>query len=179
MFSFKQQLPRLTLAAALVIGLCPALTLAADAASPVFTFDIANGPLDEVLLDISRQTGVPISFSQNLVQGKRSAAIRGALGSQQAVEKALQGSGLQVDHSEQGLTVHQAPVAAKVSAAAAPASSADYRMEKVTVTGSRIARSQTDGATPVNVITHEEMEARGYKNVYDALATQTQNTVTR
>lgn len=175
MFSLKQQLPRLTLAAALALGICPSLSWAQDSSSHVFTFDIANGPLDEVLLDISRQTGVPISFSQNLVQGKRSAAIRGTLGSQQAVEKALQGSGLEVDHSEQGLTVHQASATAKVTAVA-PASNADYRMEKVTVTGSRIARAQSDGATPVNVITHEEMEARGYKNVYDALATQTQNT---
>lgn len=179
MYSFKQQLPRLTLAAALALGMGPLTALAQSPAAAVFTFDIASGPLDEVLLDISRQTGVPISFSQDLVQGKRSAAVRGALGGRQAVEKALLGSGLQVEQSAQGLSVREGDVAAvapaKVSAVT-PASSADYRMEKVTVTGSRIARAQSDGATPVNVITHEEMEARGYKNVYDALATQTQNT---
>lgn len=175
MFSIKQQLPRLTLAAALAMGISPWAAVAQEPAAAVFTFDIATGPLDEVLLDISRQSGVPISFSQQLVQGKRSAAVRGALGGRQAVEKALLGSGLQVEQSAQGLTVRAADVPAKVTAVA-PVTSADYRMEKVTVTGSRIARAQSDGATPVNVITHEEMEARGYKNVYDALATQTQNT---
>ncbi len=174
MHAFKQQLPRLTLAAVLAMGICPPLVLAQEPAQKVFTFDIASGPLDEVLLDISRQTGVMISFSQPLVQGKRSGAIRGALDSQQAVGKALQGSGLQVDDSEQGLTVRAAPI--KSNDSPPVQTSADYRMEKVTVTGSRIARAQTDGATPVNVITHEEMEAKGYRNVYDALASQTQNT---
>ena len=85
MISFKQQLPRLTLAAALAMGLGPIAVYAQDSAAQVYTFDIASGPLDEVLLDISRQTGVPISFSQNLVQGKRSSAVRGALGGRQAV----------------------------------------------------------------------------------------------
>ncbi|TCV98945.1 TonB-dependent receptor plug domain-containing protein [Biostraticola tofi] len=47
---------------------------------------------------------------------------------------------------------------------------------KITVTGSRIPRAQTEGPSPVTVITGEEMAARGYRNVYDALATQTQNT---
>lgn len=174
MHSFKQQLPRLTLAAVLAMGICPPLVLAQEPAQKVFTFDIASGPLDEVLLDISRQTGVMISFSQPLVQGKRSGAIRGALDSQQAVDKALLGSGLQVDNSEQGLTVRAAPI--KSNDSPPVQTSADYRMEKVTVTGSRIARAQSDGATPVNVITHQEMEAKGYRNVYDALASQTQNT---
>ena len=78
MFSFKQQqLSRLTLAIVLAAGIVPTTVLAQDAATQVFTFDIAAGALDEVLLDISRQTGVPISFSQNLVQGKRSSAVRG------------------------------------------------------------------------------------------------------
>lgn len=175
MVSFKQHLPGLSLAVALALGVAAAPAQAQESAGQVFTFDIANGPLDEVLLDISRQTGQPISFSQDLVQGKRSAAIRGSLGSQQAVKKALQGSGLELEHSEQGLTIQAAPVAPKASVTA-PSTAADYRLEKVTVTGSRIARSQTDGATPVTVITQEEMQARGYRNVYDALATQTQNT---
>ncbi|WP_460315448.1 hypothetical protein, partial [Staphylococcus aureus] len=84
MFLFKQQLPRLTLAAALAMGVCTTSVMAQEAAGQVFTFDIAGGPLDTVLLDISRQTGVMISFNQQWVQGKRSAAIRGDLGSLQA-----------------------------------------------------------------------------------------------
>ena len=44
------------------------------------------------------------------------------------------------------------------------------------VTGSRIPRSEKEGATPVTVITGQELESKGYRNVFDALQSQTQNT---
>ncbi|AZD80364.1 TonB-dependent receptor [Pseudomonas chlororaphis] len=180
----RRPLARLSLALALALGAYGSAAWAQQAKTQQteprqITFDISAGPLDEVLLDISRQSGVPISFSQDLVQGKRSPAIRGALGGRQAVDRALQGTGLEAQYSEQGLTIRNAPASAKAgpkASSGAPVRAADPQLEKVTVTGSRIARAQSDGATPVNVITHEEMEARGYRNVYDALATQTQNT---
>ncbi|MGY2290579.1 TonB-dependent receptor domain-containing protein [Pseudomonas sp. SDO528_S397] len=171
--SLKHHLPPLALATLLVFA--PTLALAQTPAPQVYTFNLASGPLDEVLLNISRQTGVMISFDQALVRGKRSAAVQGALDGHQAVSKALQGSGLQADYSEQGVTVRPAPPPPP-KAAAGVSKSADYALEKVTVTGSRIARAQTEGATPVSTITHQEMEAKGYRNVYDALASQTQNT---
>ncbi|WP_430445227.1 MAG: TonB-dependent receptor [Pseudomonas piscis] len=173
-----RHLCRLSLAVILGIASCPAPLLAQEPAAGVFSFDITKGPLDQVLLDISRQSGVPISFRQDLVQGKQGPAIRGALETRQALERALQGSGLEVEASDQGLVLR--PAAAKPAPAAvradSSASASEPRLSKVTVTGSRIARAQTDGATPVTVITQQEMEARGYRNVYDALATQTQNT---
>lgn len=46
----------------------------------------------------------------------------------------------------------------------------------VTVTGSRIPRAQKEGPTSVTVITAQDMEDKGYRNVYDALNQQTQNT---
>lgn len=52
----------------------------------------------------------------------------------------------------------------------------DTALERVTVTGSRIARAQQEGPSPVTVISAEEIQARGYRNVYDAIASQTQNT---
>ncbi|KPC49683.1 TonB-dependent receptor [Amantichitinum ursilacus] len=45
----------------------------------------------------------------------------------------------------------------------------------VTVTGSRIPRAQQEGPTPVTVITGAELEKQGYRNVYDALNQQAQN----
>ncbi len=49
-------------------------------------------------------------------------------------------------------------------------------LEKVVVTGSRIARAAKEGPTAVTVITSKDLETLGYKNVYDALNQQTQNT---
>ncbi|MEX3611886.1 MAG: TonB-dependent receptor [Burkholderia sp.] len=44
------------------------------------------------------------------------------------------------------------------------------------VTGSRISRSEKEGDTPISVITGNDLETKGYRNVYDALQSQTQNT---
>lgn len=48
--------------------------------------------------------------------------------------------------------------------------------EQLVVTGSRIARASQEGPTSVTVITGADLEKQGYKNVFDALEGQTQNT---
>lgn len=53
---------------------------------------------------------------------------------------------------------------------------ADADLGRVVVTGSRIPRAEKEGATGVTVITSKDLEDKGYKNVYDALEAQTQNT---
>lgn len=42
-------------------------------------------------------------------------------------------------------------------------------LEKVTVTGSRIKRSQVEGATPLIVISKQDMKDNGYRNLTEAL----------
>ncbi|GGY26683.1 TonB-dependent receptor plug domain-containing protein [Paludibacterium paludis] len=49
-------------------------------------------------------------------------------------------------------------------------------LEKVTVTGSRIARAAKEGPTGVTVVTGKDIEQAGYRNVFDAISQQTQNT---
>lgn len=48
------------------------------------SFDLPAGPLDQTLLGISRQSGLPISFSQALVAGHSAPAIKGQLSHSQA-----------------------------------------------------------------------------------------------
>ncbi|WP_211442892.1 TonB-dependent receptor domain-containing protein [Collimonas humicola] len=48
--------------------------------------------------------------------------------------------------------------------------------KQVLVTGSRIPRASKEGPTSVTVITGEDIEKQGYRNVFDALSAQTQNT---
>ncbi|MDC8760424.1 TonB-dependent receptor plug domain-containing protein [Janthinobacterium fluminis] len=47
--------------------------------------------------------------------------------------------------------------------------------QSVVVTGSRIVRAALEGPSPVTVITGEEITRQGYKNVFDALNNQVQN----
>lgn len=56
------------------------------------------------------------------------------------------------------------------------AATAPQDTSQIVVTGSRIPRASKEGPTSVTVITSKEMEQQGYRNVYDALNQQTQNT---
>jgi len=64
-------------------------------------------------------------------------------------------------------TSTETPASTAAAAPAAPAS--------VVVTGSRIARASLDGPSAVTVITGDDITKQGYKNVFDALSNQVQN----
>lgn len=49
-------------------------------------------------------------------------------------------------------------------------------LEQVVVTGSRIPRATLEGPSPVTVISKEDIDAQGYRSVFDALSALTQNT---
>ncbi|MBM4215802.1 MAG: hypothetical protein FJ173_06500 [Gammaproteobacteria bacterium] len=71
---------------------------------------------------------------------------------------------------------------ASAAALAAPQSSSttstaqDQGLAEVVVTGSRIKRAVTDGASPVVVLTNEDIAKEGFQTVADALQTLSQNT---
>ncbi|WP_434630105.1 TonB-dependent receptor plug domain-containing protein [Chromobacterium sp. CV08] len=73
------------------------------------------------------------------------------------------------------LTVISAALLAAGQARADDSTPADS-LERVTVTGSRIARSAKEGPTSVTVISGSDIEKQGYTNVFDALNNLTQNT---
>ena len=64
-------------------------------------------------------------------------------------------------------------IAAAQSGAAAPA---PRDLDKVSVTGSRIARAQLEGPAPVMVITAEDIQKQGFTTVWESLGTLTQFT---
>ncbi|BAP45398.1 TonB-dependent outermembrane receptor [Pseudomonas sp. StFLB209] len=160
-----------------------AQTKASSPAAPAYQaqtydFDIAGGPLDQVLLGISRQSGVNVSFSQTLVQGVGSQPVHGVLTVEQALRQALHGASLEAVPGEGGWVLRRTAASPSNSSASSqrPQVPGDVELERVTVTGSRIPRAQNEGPSPVTVISSQEIAARGYRNVYDAVASQTQNT---
>ena len=115
-------------------------------AAKALTFDVAAGPLDQVLLGISRQSGLLISFEQSLVRGRQAPAVRGPLSVDQALEQALRGSGLQFRRSERGAVISAAPLRAVPAAKVQPlAANAEQTLERVVVTGSRIPAPSRKG----------------------------------
>jgi iron complex outermembrane receptor protein len=71
------------------------------------------------------------------------------------------------------------PVLAQDATGADAADAADAtpsQLDVVTVTGSRIARSQVEGPAPITVISSQEIQKQGFSSVRDALATINQST---
>ncbi|WP_116138194.1 TonB-dependent receptor plug domain-containing protein [Trinickia diaoshuihuensis] len=66
--------------------------------------------------------------------------------------------------------------AGAVGASAPAGASGPVGLKKIVVTGSRIPRSEKEGTTSVTVITSKDLETKGYRNVFDAISQQTQNT---
>lgn len=66
-------------------------------------------------------------------------------------------------------------VAGPTLAQAQESSAAATTPPAVVVTGSRIPRAGTEGPSAVTVITGDDIEKQGYRNVFDALTNQTQN----
>jgi len=70
-------------------------------------------------------------------------------------------------------------MAAEVNDAAdagAPQDRAATTLDQVVVTGSRIPRASLEGASPVTVISAEQIDKQGFRSAFDALAALSQNT---
>ncbi|MGV2836413.1 STN domain-containing protein, partial [Pseudomonas shirazensis] len=85
------------------LGLALALPYATVAQAQDLAFDIPAQPLSSALLSFGKQTDLQILFSQDTVQGRRSAAVAGRLSPEQALARLLQGTG--VSYSVQGNVV--------------------------------------------------------------------------
>ncbi|WP_236531275.1 TonB-dependent siderophore receptor [Pseudomonas syringae] len=105
---------------------------AQPATQKVVHFEVAGGALDQALLQISRQGGVPISFQALTVEGLKSAPIKGDMTLGEAVDQALYGSGLRSEQSDIGLSIERAAQEARN----------DTQLKTVTVTGQRVRQAK-------------------------------------
>ena len=110
------------------------------------SFSIAAGPLADTLLAISRQTHTPISFDQAALDGLTSAPIEGQLSRDQAIDHALQRSGLRAHYTASGAIVisqdssgasARPKPAAQHNRSATPAGGADPVLATVVTLGTR------------------------------------------
>lgn len=90
---------RLTFALALTGASWPASSLAAapQQAAAVVQYDIPAGPLASTLTRIGQHSGYSIAAEPSLLEGRTAPALRGSFTHQQALRRALEGSGLWFD----------------------------------------------------------------------------------
>ena len=89
----------LTLGSALA---APGAHAQSPAAASVVRFDVAAGPLDQVLSQFGRQAGIPLSINAGLTAGKFSQGTHGSLSVEQGFAQILTGSGLSVVKTSSG-----------------------------------------------------------------------------
>lgn len=154
MIRFSPHKSPLSLALVLALNTLPAL--AASSAD----FNLPAGPLDQTLLGISRQGGLPISFEQSLVAGIEAPAIQGHLTQTQALHLALQGSGLTDQASADGVVVTAEPRSAAVATPTAYAEPTT-QLQRVEVTGTAIRRVDAETAVPVTILKAEDLRKQG------------------
>ncbi len=141
--------------AALLSG--AAVAQIAPAPSPAIVESPAQ-PLGDALLSIARQTGISILFDPASVAGRTSQPVSGRLTPAEAVQRALQGSGLATQVMQDGSIVVR-PAAA--GASSSPQRDGATELERVSVTGSRLSRVVAEGPAPVNVYTGEDIARSG------------------
>ena len=145
-------------------------------------YSIASQPLGDTLNRVAQQAGVQIMVPPELVRGRKAPTLSGQYTVSQALDKALNGSGLTHRKTKSGvITVARAePTPAPKPRAAPPPpqdppppppkpQEAPRDLDTVQVTGSRIKRAEVEGPSPVTIISTEQMEQEGHVTVFDAL----------
>ena len=166
-----------TLLAAILASGCAIAALAsapAHAQVEQRSFEIAAQPLGDALRKYSDVSGRHILYSADLVQGKRSKAVRGRMSSDAALTRLLAGSGLNVELVDGTLVLR-----AGNGDAAEDLSSTDETPETaagdaIVVTGSRIRGAGPVGS-PVLTLDREAIEKSGYGTVQQLLQSLPQN----
>lgn len=90
-------------ALALCLAAWRGATAATDLPGDALDFDIPAGPLGSTLLAIARRTGTLVSFKPGVVDPHQAPAVRGRLTLQQALELALDSTGLAFQMTPSGV----------------------------------------------------------------------------
>lgn len=154
---------RSTLLSCALLLTTPAMASTSHAQTLETTFAVPAGSLENVLLGLSQQSGQAISADPQLLEDLRSPAIQGSFSLEQAVGRALSGSGLELRSNASGITI--------VRHVAQTPRQADPRLDAVVVTGNRGSELRTvaSSPSPIDVITSEKLRESGATSMRDAL----------
>lgn len=157
---------------------------AAGSASVTSTYAIEQGPLEQTLLSIGRQSGRTIAFDPARVRSVISQPVQGALTAEAAVRAALQGSGLDLvvkpdgtlSVSEPGASTSGPAEAALVASLKAitvvaqrDQAETSFKVDR-TNTSTRSDTDLMDLPSSVTVVTSKVLESQQATSVQDAIA---------
>ncbi|MNO60983.1 Ferric-pseudobactin receptor precursor [compost metagenome] len=154
--------------------LAPLTSQAASATSQQRQYAIPAGSLDQVLNRFASEAGVLLSVDAGLTSGKRSAGLQGSYTTDEALERLLRGSGLQVSREADGsytlVLASRALLemeATTVSGLAAnvPSESTDSYTVGSTSTSTKLNLSLRETPQTVSVMTRQRIEDQGLNSL--------------
>lgn len=150
-----------------------------DAVSASHRYEIAPGPLDEVLNQFARQAGITLSSTPELTRGVQSPGLSGTYSADQALSHLLNGSGLEaVSQDGSSYVLRALP---KSEAMALPNTeirgfalgNALGSMEGYNATHSQVATKTStallETSQSVSVVTRQQMDDQGSQTVSQAM----------
>jgi len=161
-----------TLGSACLLAL---LATSAAAAEATYQFDIPASPMGEALRAYGRTADRQLLFDERLVAGRLAPSVQGDLSAEHALEALLKGTDLAWTTTSAGvlMVVRKTSIHPQATAAAENAKPGPEVIAELVVIGSNIRGGAT--ASPVNVISPEEIERRGLSSVPELLASLPQN----
>ena len=170
----------LLLASRLLLGCLPlALPAFAYAQQQVQAFDIAPGPLSEVLSRYAQAAGAPIAFQSQQVTGLNSAGVRGSYNVEDGFAKVLEGTGFAAQASADGYQLQALPQANRTLALAATEITSNQLGTVTEGTGSytpgtiatatRMVLTPKETPQSITVITRQHMDDFGLNAIDDVM----------
>ncbi|OHW37717.1 TonB-dependent siderophore receptor [Pseudomonas sp. 06C 126] len=170
----------LLLASRLLLGCLPlALPAFAYAQQQVQAFDIAPGPLSEVLSRYAQAAGAPIAFQSQQVAGLNSAGVRGSYNVEDGFAKVLEGTGFAAQASADGYQLQALPQANGTLALAATEITSNQLGTVTEGTGSytpgtiatatRMVLTPKETPQSITVITRQHMDDFGLNAIDDVM----------
>jgi iron complex outermembrane receptor protein len=161
-----------------------------------YTIDQPAQALAGSLRSIARQTGISVLFDPGAVQGRMAQPVSGRLSAIEAITRALEGTGLTAEVMKDGVVVvrpaaragespgtrsqqpQQGQQVASADGGAAPSpapaesegAGARAAPQTIEITGSRLKRVASEGPTPVNTYTREDLDRSGQPTLERFLA---------
>jgi iron complex outermembrane receptor protein len=135
-------------------------------------YDIPALPLNEALVRFSQVTGLDVVVDQDLVKGKRSTAVRGAMAAESALQRMLAGTGLSARVTADGVVIRREPARAPAAqpVRVAPVSSdetLDSAAQEIIVTAQRRAEDGQDVPVAVTAFNAEAIDRLGLDTLRD------------
>lgn len=174
----------LALAIALaLVGTVPTAVMAQNqTASPrdeqtVRDYDLPAGPLAATLNRISREAGIALTVDAATLENHNAAAVRGRMRAEQALERALAGSGLELVATGPGsYTLRTAPATALPSVTVTAAQTAEHALGPVdgyvarrSITATKADIPLIETAQTVNVVTADQIAIQNAESLNQAL----------